>query len=52
MDNKWVLCPLCNNKTRLQIRKDTVIINLMLYCPKCKREKLVNVRDFCVEVVG
>ena len=21
--NKWILCPVCNSKTRLQIREDT-----------------------------
>lgn len=52
MDAKWVMCPNCHNKTRLQVRRDTVIIHLMLYCPKCRQEKLVNIRNYCVEVVG
>lgn len=52
MDAKWVMCPNCHNKTRLQVRRVTVIIHLMLYCPKCRQEKLVNIRNYCVEVVG
>lgn len=33
---KWVCCPICGNKTRIQIRKDTVLLNFPLHCPKCK----------------
>ena len=49
----WVLCPICNNKTRIKIRKDTQLIHFPLFCPKCKNESLVDfksineqVRDF------
>ncbi|MBO4980816.1 MAG: cysteine-rich KTR domain-containing protein [Lachnospiraceae bacterium] len=52
MERKWVMCPVCHNKTRLQLREDTVINNLMLYCPKCRQEKLINVKEFRVEVIG
>lgn len=38
----WVLCPICNNKTRIKIRKDTQLIHFPLFCPKCKNESLVN----------
>ncbi|MFR2171409.1 MAG: cysteine-rich KTR domain-containing protein [Anaerostipes hadrus] len=36
----WVLCPVCNNKTRTKIRKDTELVNFPLFCPKCKKENL------------
>ena len=39
---KWVLCPICNNKTRTKIRPDTVLENFPLYCPKCKQETIIN----------
>ena len=39
----WVLCPICNNKTRIKIRKDTQLIHFPLFCPKCKNESLVTV---------
>ncbi|MGJ0769427.1 cysteine-rich KTR domain-containing protein [Lacticaseibacillus paracasei] len=32
------LCPICGRKTRLKVRKDTVLKNFPLYCPKCKQE--------------
>ena len=42
---KWVLCPICNNKTRIKVRPDTVLENFPLYCPKCKQETIINVID-------
>ena len=42
-ERKWLLCPVCDNKTRLKIRLDTVLENFPLYCPKCKQEMLINV---------
>ena len=47
---EWVKCPVCGNKTRDKIRKDTVIKNFPLYCPKCKHETLINVMDMTVSV--
>ena len=47
---EWVKCPVCGNKTRDKIRKDTVIKNFPLYCPKCKHETLISVRDMTVSV--
>lgn len=41
----WLICPICKNKTRLKIRKDTVITKLPLYCPKCKQETLISVKQ-------
>ncbi|HFZ9450428.1 TPA: cysteine-rich KTR domain-containing protein [Streptococcus agalactiae] len=41
---KWILCPICGNKTRLRIRVDTILKNFPLYCPKCKNETLINVQ--------
>ena len=37
---EWVICPICQNKTRLKIREDTILVNFPLYCPKCKQETL------------
>lgn len=41
---EWVFCPVCENKTRIKIRHDTVLENFPLFCPKCKQETLINVR--------
>ncbi|MBC8611729.1 cysteine-rich KTR domain-containing protein [Massilimaliae timonensis] len=47
----WIMCPVCNNKTRNKIREDTVLINFPLYCPKCKQETLINLRQFYISVI-
>lgn len=44
-DIKWIPCPICGNKTRNMIRRDTILKNFPLFCPKCKRESLVEVCD-------
>lgn len=51
MKTNWVLCPVCGNKTRLQIRIDTELKNLPLYCPKCKQESLIEAKNLQVSVV-
>lgn len=44
---KWVLCPICGNKTRtMMMQEDTELKNFPLYCPKCKQQTLVNVKLF------
>ena len=47
----WVLCPVCDNKTRLKIRKDTVLENFPLYCPKCKHDTLIAVHQLNISVI-
>lgn len=47
----WLLCPVCGNKTRLKVRQDTELINFPLYCPKCKQETLVNVKNTQLSVI-
>lgn len=47
-NSKWVLCPVCGNKTRLQLRADTELKNFPLYCPKCKKETIINAQDMKV----
>ncbi|MDL2233555.1 cysteine-rich KTR domain-containing protein [Ruminococcaceae bacterium OttesenSCG-928-L11] len=42
MTDKWVLCPRCENKTRIKIREDTELKNFPLFCPKCKQESLIS----------
>ena len=48
---EWVRCPVCGNKTRLQIRQDTELKNFPLYCPKCKQESLIEAKDLQVTVI-
>ena len=51
VENKWVLCPVCGAKTRGRIREDTVLPNYPLYCPKCKRETLINAKELHITVI-
>ena len=48
---KWLLCPVCGNKTRLKLREDTVLEKFPLFCPKCKQETLINVRQMNMFVI-
>mgnify|MGYP004520592711 FL=1 len=46
-DEKWILCPICGAKTRTRLLPDTVLRNFPLFCPKCRRESIIN-----AELVG
>ena len=37
-------CPFCGGKTRTRLREDTVPENFPLFCPKCRKETIVNAR--------
>lgn len=47
----WLRCPVCGNKTRLKVLQDTELIKFPLYCPKCKQETLVNVKETNLSVI-
>lgn len=49
--DKWVLCPICNNKTRIKVRHDTVLENFPLYCPKCKQETIISIKCHDEQVI-
>lgn len=49
---EWLLCPVCGNKTRIKIREDTVLKNFPLFCPKCKQEKIINVKELNISVIN
>lgn len=48
---EWIRCPICGNKTRMQIREDTELKNFPLYCPKCKHESLIDAKDLQIIVI-
>jgi len=52
MKCEWILCPVCGSKTRNKIRKDTVLKNYPLYCPKCRQERLIKVDNLKITVMG
>ena len=43
---QWLLCPHCHGKTRVWLREDTILRNYLLFCPKCKQETLIDLRQF------
>ncbi|EHK9416410.1 cysteine-rich KTR domain-containing protein [Enterococcus faecalis] len=45
------MCPVCGNKTRLKIREDTELKKFPLYCPKCRQENLIEIKQFKVTVI-
>ena len=48
--NRWILCPICNSKTRTQIRKETELTNFPLFCPKCKKETIINAEHLKIQI--
>lgn len=48
---EWLLCPICGNKTRVKVRVDTVLKNFPLFCPKCKHEKIIDVKQLKIVVI-
>ena len=51
MKIEWIRCPICGSKTRNKIRGDTVLKNYPLYCPKCKQEVLIEIKDLQMTVI-
>lgn len=47
----WIRCPVCVSKTRDKIRVDTAMKNFPVFCPKCKREVLIDVEQFQITVI-
>lgn len=42
-ESLWIPCPLCGRKTHTKVYEDTVLVKFPLYCPKCKKETLIDV---------
>ena len=38
----WLVCPICNAKTRDRVHDDTVLVNFPLFCPMCKNVTRIN----------
>lgn len=44
-EQEWIYCPVCGNKTRLRVREDSILIKFPLYCPKCRKESLIAIKN-------
>nr|WP_312577160.1 cysteine-rich KTR domain-containing protein [Sedimentibacter sp.] len=51
LESEWILCPVCKSKTRLRMRKDTVLETFPLFCPKCKQKTIIAIRELNTSVV-
>lgn len=51
-ERQWVFCPCCGAKTRLQLVRQTELHLFPLFCPKCRKETMINARQFRVSVAG
>lgn len=51
-ERKWVFCPCCDAKTRLQLVRQTELRSFPLFCPKCRKETMIDARHFRVSVAG
>ena len=47
----WLICPICKSTTRTKLRNDTVLKNYPLYCPKCKNECLIEVKNLYIKII-
>lgn len=47
----WILCPACGSKTRARLLPDTVLRSFPLFCPKCRRESIINVQNYKVSTL-
>lgn len=48
----WIYCPICHQQTRLKIRVDTELKNFPLYCPKCKHEILIDIKQLNMTIIN
>lgn len=51
MKTEWLICPICGRKTHNKVRKDTILKNYPLYCPKCKQETIIDAKDLQITVI-
>lgn len=49
---KWVACPICGGNTRTKVRSDTVLFHQPIFCPRCKKEFLINIKQFHTEIIN
>ena len=48
-EKRWVLCPVCGAKTRIQVFRETEIKNFPLFCPKGRSESIIDIKGYSVK---
>jgi hypothetical protein len=43
-ETKWIICPICGGKTRIQVRENTILLN-------CKKETILNFQKNKISVI-
>lgn len=51
LNTEWILCPWCGAKTKTKVMENTILENFPLFCPKCKRETLIDVKHLNITVI-
>ncbi|MEA5003339.1 MAG: cysteine-rich KTR domain-containing protein [Christensenella sp.] len=51
-EEKWVHCPVCESKTRVRARYDTILERFPLFCPKCRRTVLIDLKNLKTTVIS
>ena len=49
-ESGWIQCPQCQCRTRTKIKKETILKNFPVYCPKCKEEFLIDVEEMNIKL--
>ena len=50
-ETQWIKCPQCGKQTRVKIKETTIMKDFLLFCTWCKRETVINVEKFKVDIV-
>jgi len=51
-EKRWVLCPVCGAKTRIQVFRETEIKNFPLFCPKCRSESIIDIKGYIMKKIS
>lgn len=49
---EWLLCPDGGKKTRVKLRRDTELKNFLVFCTWCKKEFLVDVKEYKITMIS
>lgn len=40
----WLACPACGHPKLMKVRSDTKAVNIIVYCKRCKKENLIDIK--------